>query len=87
MEIIHRIWIILSLGFLTAERHLIIKAAELNQYVYFKGILSSKFGSKDILLWKEALLLFPQEARGYGFVPDYNGSDLIKLDLLNLYRW
>ena len=46
--------IVFSLNFLTvneltAERHLIIRAAKLNQH---KGILkTSKFGSKDMLLW------------------------------------
>ena len=49
--------IVLSLRFLTVyelstERYFIIQAVKLNQYIYFKGILTSKFGSKDILLWK-----------------------------------
>ena len=35
-----------------------MEAAKLNQHIYFKGILNSKFESKDILLWK----------RGYSFV-------------------
>ena len=35
---------------MTTERHLIMGAAKLNQHIYFKGILTSKFGSKDMLL-------------------------------------
>ena len=46
-----------SLNFLTVnelstETHLIVQAAKQNQHVYFKGILTSEFGSKDLLLWK-----------------------------------
>ena len=39
---------------LSTERYFIVWAAKLNQHVYYKGkgILSSKFGSKDMLLWK-----------------------------------
>ena len=47
--------IVFSLNFLTvkelsAERHFIVWAAKLNQY---KGILTSEFESKDMLLWKK----------------------------------
>ena len=52
MDITQRIWIVLFLGFLTVERHLIVKAAEINQYIHSKGILISKFMFKDTLLWK-----------------------------------
>ena len=61
MENLQKVWIIciivLSLNFLTVkelstERHFIVWAAKLNQYVYYKGILTSKFESKDVLLWK-----------------------------------
>ena len=38
-----------SLNFLTTKKHLILGAAKLNQH---KGILTSKFGSKDMLHWK-----------------------------------
>ena len=49
--------IVFSLNFLTVnelstERHFIVWAAKLNHYIYFKGILITKFGSKDLLLWK-----------------------------------
>ena len=46
------IWTFLTANELTAEEHLILGAAKLNQYMYFKGILTSKFASKDMLLWK-----------------------------------
>ena len=50
-----RVWnmyiIVFSLKFLTAEI-LILSIAKLNKYIYFKGILISKYGSKDMLLWK-----------------------------------
>ena len=46
--------IVFSLNFLTAERHLILVTAKLNQHLYFKGVLTSKFRSKDILHWKRA---------------------------------
>ena len=49
--------IVFSLNFLTVkelstERHFIVWAAKLNQHVYYKGILTSEFGSKDMVLWK-----------------------------------
>ena len=47
--------LLFSLNFLTVnelntERHLIVQATKLNQHIYFKGNLTSKFGSKDMLL-------------------------------------
>ena len=51
MEYTQRVWtefiIVFPLNILTAERHLILGAAKLNQH---KGILTSNFGSKDMLL-------------------------------------
>ena len=46
--------IVLSLNYLTVnelntERHFIVWVAKLNQYVYYIGIMTSKFGSKDML--------------------------------------
>ena len=46
-----------SMNFLTVkepsiERHFIVWSAKQNQYVYYKGILTSEFGSKGMLLWK-----------------------------------
>ena len=56
MENTQRDWIrhiiVFSLNFLITERHLILKTAKLNQNIYFKGILTLEFGSKDMLLWK-----------------------------------
>ena len=37
---------------LSTKRHFIVWAAKQNQDIYFKGILTSKFGSKDMLFWK-----------------------------------
>ena len=81
MENSQRVWIMFiafSLNFLTVkelstERHFIVWAAKLNQHVYYKGIITSKFGSKDMLLWKEVLLLFPQRMRICGLLPDWCG--------------
>ena len=54
------LYIMLSLNCLNAEegataakRYLFINAAELIQDRYFENILTSKFGSKDMILWKE----------------------------------
>ena len=61
MENSQRVWImhtiVFSLNFLTVselstERHFIVWAAKLNQHTYHKGILTSGFESKDMLLWK-----------------------------------
>ena len=32
-----------------------------NQYVYYKGIMTSKFGSKDMLLWKRGSLVSTED--------------------------
>ena len=67
MENSQRIWImyiiVLSLNFLTVnelntERHFIIRTA---RHVYYKGIKTSKFGSKDILLRKRSSSLVSTE--------------------------
>ena len=50
--------------FLSTERHSILWAAKLTQHIYFKDILTSKFGSKDLLLWK----------KGYSFVSTENAN-------------
>ena len=49
--------IVFSLNYLTVKelstkRHFIVWATKLNQHIYFKGILISKYGSKDIWLWE-----------------------------------
>ena len=49
--------IVFYLNFLTVkelstERYFIVWAAKPNQHVYYKGILTSEFGSKDMMLWK-----------------------------------
>ena len=46
-----------SLNFLTVkelntEKHFIVWADKLNQHVYYKGIMTSKFESKNMVLWK-----------------------------------
>ena len=45
-----------------AKRHLIINAAGLIQHIYFENALTSKFRSKDTLLWR----------RGFAFVSTGN---------------
>ena len=55
--------IVLSLNFLTVnelntERHFVVWTAMLKKHIYFKSILTSKFRSKEMLLWK----------RGFAFV-------------------
>ena len=61
MENSQKVWILCIIVFslilltvkeLNAEKHFIIWAAKLNQHVYYKDILTSKFGSKDMMLWK-----------------------------------
>ena len=58
MENLQRVWIlcvvVFSLNFLTTkelstERHFVVWA-KLNQHVYYEGILTSEFGSKDMKL-------------------------------------
>ena len=53
-----RVWIVVTIVFsliffttneLTTERHFIVGTAKLNQH---KGTLTSKFGSKNMLIWK-----------------------------------
>ena len=59
MENSQRVWImhiiVFSLNFLTVkelstERRFTVWAAKPNQHIYYKGILTSKFGSKDMML-------------------------------------
>ena len=75
----HRVWIMyiimfylafLTINELTAERNLIMRSPKLYQHEYFKGILTSKFGSKDIYYFeKDVLLLFTQKMITYAFLP------------------
>ena len=67
MENSQRVWImyiiVLYLNFLTVnelstERHFIIWTAK---HVYYKGIKTSKFRSKDMLLWKRVSSLVSAE--------------------------
>ena len=60
MENSQRVWImyiVFSLKFLTVkelntERHFIVWAAKLIQHICSKGILTSGFRSKNMMLWK-----------------------------------
>ena len=61
MDNSQRLWIlciiVFSLKFLTVkelstERRFLVWAAKLNQHGYYKGIMTSEFGSKDMMLWK-----------------------------------
>ena len=90
MENSQRVWImyiiVLSLNFLTVnelstERHFIVWAVKLNQHGYYKGIMTSKFGFKYMLLWKEVVFLFSQRMRNYALSPDH--YDLTEQDSLN----
>lgn len=47
---------------IASERHWIMEAALLNQLIYFKDVLTSKWESKDMLLWEG----------GYTFLPTGN---------------
>ena len=66
MENSQRVWImyiVFSLKFLimkelSTERHFIIWASKLNQNGYHKGIMTSKFGSKDMILWRGSSFVF-----------------------------
>ena len=68
MEKSQRVWImyiVFSLKFLTVkelstERHFIIWAAKLNQNGYHKGTITSKFGSKDMMLWRGSSFVFTE---------------------------
>lgn len=50
-------------NFLAAERHLILGTAMLNQRTYFKGMVTSKFDSKDMLLRKRGSAFVSTEDR------------------------
>ncbi|CAO2605683.1 hypothetical protein LEMLEM_LOCUS12556 [Lemmus lemmus] len=60
MENIRRVWImfvVFSLKFLTVKelnikRHFTGWAAKLIQHIYSKGVLISRFGSREMMLWK-----------------------------------
>ena len=43
---------------LNAERHFI---AKLNQHKYYKGILTSEIGSKNMMLWKRGSFVFTED--------------------------
>ena len=52
----------LTVNKLSTERHFIVWAAKLNQNVFYKGIMISKFVSKDMLLWKRgSSLVFTED--------------------------
>ena len=60
--------IVFSLNFLTlnelsTERHFIVWAAKISPHICFKGILISKFGFKDTLLWKRGSAFVSTEDR------------------------
>ena len=69
MENSQRVWILYimySMNFLTVkelitERHFIIWAAKLNPNGYHKGIMTSEFGSKDMLLWRGSSFVFTKD--------------------------
>ena len=76
MEYTQRVWImyiiVLSLNFLTVKklstkRHFIIWTAKLNQHIYFKGIMTSEFGSKNLLLWKRGSSFVYTEGKPINF--------------------
>ena len=46
---------------LSTERHFIVWDVKLYQHKYYKGIMTSKFGSKDTLLWKRGSSLVSTE--------------------------
>ena len=43
---------LLTVNEITTQRLFIVLTAKVNQYIYFKGILTSKLGSQDLLSWK-----------------------------------
>ena len=45
---------------LSTERHFIIWAAKLNQNGFHKGIMTSGFGSKDMMLWRGSSFVFTE---------------------------
>ena len=69
MENSQRVWIlyiVFSLKFLTVKelstaRHFIIWTAKLNQNGHHKGIMTSEFGSKNIMLWKSSSFVFTDD--------------------------
>ena len=69
MENSQRVWImyiVFSLKFLTVKelntkRHFIVWAAMLIQHVCSKGIMTSKFGSKDMMLWRGSSFVFTED--------------------------
>ena len=74
-QIVWIMYIVFSLNFLTVkelstEKHFIVWAAKLNQHRYFKGIMTLKFGSKDMLLWKRGSSFVSTEIRTCGILPD-----------------
>ena len=61
MENSQRTWILYIIVFslnsltvkeLNTERHFIVWSAKLNQHICSKGIMTYKFQSKDMVLWK-----------------------------------
>ena len=60
MENSQKVWIlciiVLSLNFLTVKelstKRDFVVWAKLNQHVYYKGIKTSEFGTKNMMLWK-----------------------------------
>ena len=70
MENSQRVWIMYSIMFslnfltvkeLSTERHFIVWAAKLNQHLYYNDILTSKFKSKDMVLWKRGSFVFTED--------------------------
>ena len=87
MKNLQRAWIlyiVFSLNFLTVkelntERHFIVWSAKLIQHVYYKAILISEFGSKDMVLWKRgSSLVFTEDETLYphiGLLSQYGMID------------
>ena len=59
MENSQRVWILYIIVFslnvftvkvLSTDAHLIVWASKMNQDVYYKGILTSEFGTEDMML-------------------------------------
>ena len=48
---------------ITTESYFTVQAAKLDQHLYFKGMLTSKFMSKDMILWKRCSMFVPKEDR------------------------
>ena len=45
-----------------------METTKLNQTIYFKNALTSKWKSGNVCVGEEAVLLFPQEMKSYGFL-------------------